>query len=147
MKRILLLVMLALTICPNVFAAHTPDKDELIKVQQTFSGYHYAQDPDELKKFGLINLRFEDDYSVEFVFNGVKHIIKQSNLEVDYNNGFTASVFGKCVEPNCNMLYVGFAINTEAQIIVPKHTSFIITTTLTKKDKTTEQATIWTYKM
>ena len=147
MKKIFLLVMLALSICCTAFAGHTPSTEELYKIQQTFSGYHYARDPDILKKYGLIKLTFNDDNSVEFVFKGVKHTLKQPNLQVDYNNGFTVDAFGKCVEPDCNMLYVGFAINTEAQIIVPKATSFFITTTLTDKNKQTERDSIWTCKM
>lgn len=147
MKRILLLVMLALTICCTAFAGHTPSTEELYKIQQTFSGYHYAQDPDILKKYGLIKLTFNDDNSVEFLFKNKEHIIEPANITVDYNNGFNVSVDGKCIEPDCTAQDISFLISTKAQIVVPRKTSFLLVAIIINKDKTYTNDSIWTCKM
>lgn len=146
MKKIFLLVMLALSICSSCLAMQTPCKEDLKEVQKTFGGIYFAQEPELIDKYGVIDLRFYDN-SAEIYFEGEKHVINPSNLQIDYNNGFTAHVFGKCTEPNCDLLYFGFSIHTRAKVIVPKATSFLLLVSKVTKDKKTEDVNVWVTKM
>ena len=147
MRKFFLAVMLVFSVFSTAFAEHTPDREELNKAQQFFNGSYFAQDADLIERYGLINVSLNDDNSAEIYIEGEKHKVNPSNLQVGYDNGFTAYVFGKCVEPDCNLLYVSFSINTRAQIVVPKATSILLHFSKVTQDKKTERHSIWVTKI
>ena len=147
MRKFFLAVMLVFSVFNTAFAFHTPDREELNKAQQFFNGSYFAQDVDLIERYGLINVRLNDDNSAEIYIEGEKHKISPSNVQVGYDTGFAVDVFGKCVEPDCDLLYVGFTINTKAQIVVPKATSILLLVSKVTKDRKTEDYSIWVTKI
>ena len=99
MKRILLLAMLALTICSSCFAYHIPDREELNRVQSVFSGYYL----DKKLKGVTEDISFNDNGNVWFGEGSDYHLIRNANVEVDFNNHFTVKVTGDCAYPDCNV--------------------------------------------
>ena len=147
MRKFFLAVILVFSVFSTAFAEHTPDREEINKAQQFFNGSYFAQDADLIERYGLINVSLNDDNSAEIYIEGEKHKISPSNVQVGYDTGFAVDVFGKCVEPDCNLLYVSFSINTRAQIVVPKATSILLQFSKVTQDKKTERHSIWVTKI
>lgn len=98
MKKIFLLVMLALSICCTAFAGHTPNREELNQIQTLFSGYYFNDKGKDITNY----LEIDDTGIITFMHKGKYHTIKEPNLQVDFNNGISITFKGNCSENGCD---------------------------------------------
>ena len=98
MKKLLILLVLVFSVFNTAFAGHTPNREELNEVQQTFSGFYF-----DMKGKKIVNyLKINDSGLIEFKHNGVLHLIRNPELEVDYNDGLSISFNGNCSKEGCD---------------------------------------------
>lgn len=98
MKKLLVLVMLALSVCCTAFAYHTPNREELNTIQSVFGGYYNDIRSDDF----LCYIGLNDDGSVSFYYKDKEHYIKEPNLQVDFNDGLSIVFYGNCSYEGCD---------------------------------------------
>lgn len=97
LKKILVLVMLAMTICSVGFAWHPADGEEFREAQKTYAGAYYEANK-SVKKGTMIMVSFKENRNVTFTLDGKWHTINSKCVEVDYNEGLNVLFEGSCLE-------------------------------------------------
>ena len=90
--------MLVFSVFNTAFAGHTPNREELNEVQRIFSGFYFDKKGKEIVNY----LKIHDSGLIEFKHNGVLHLIRNPELEVDYNDGINITFKGNCSDKGCD---------------------------------------------